>query len=277
MKLFGKELKFNNNKVYHSGDKPTTADINAIKGTYANEHWGFSSPDGNTTEYIRTTRNGIIPYYSGGASALGSPSWPFNEAYANKVHADTVICRAFGNGVTTLMHNNLDGNNKNLGWSGSKFAQLSAKAVYGDSGNVSDIKAKENVREIQTRESLLRRDVQRIINENPDTLDLNTNVTMEDMFKFIKDELQLYQYNYKHEEKYEIEGAFNEKIGFIANEVADSKVGKRFVAEHEGELAYNLNNFVFILAAALQEEIKKREALEMQMNELKLNTPSATV
>lgn len=181
------------------------------------------------------------------------------------LNADSIVVRAFGNGGTTLMHNSLDGNGKNLGWSGSKFNQLSAKAVYGDLGSVSDINAKENIRPIQTKESLLTRSIQEIINENPETLDLDTNITMEEMFNFIKDELQLYQYNYKHEEKYEIEGAFNEKIGFIANEVVDSKVGKRFVAEHEGELAYNLNNFVFILAAALQEEIKKREALETQM------------
>lgn len=32
MKLFGKELKFNNNKVYHAGDKPVAADIKFTDG-----------------------------------------------------------------------------------------------------------------------------------------------------------------------------------------------------------------------------------------------------
>ena len=34
MKFFGKELKFNNNKVYHAGDKPTPAEIGAAASSH---------------------------------------------------------------------------------------------------------------------------------------------------------------------------------------------------------------------------------------------------
>lgn len=163
MKVFGKEFKFNNYKVYHAGDKPTLSEIGAaasshthnyagsssaggaansatvlatartINGTSfngsanittanwgtartltigntgksvngsanvswslseigaiaavsANGYYGLALPDKSTVNWIRTTTNGIIPYQSGGASALGTESWPFNNAYIKIVH-----------------------------------------------------------------------------------------------------------------------------------------------------------------------------------------------
>lgn len=163
MKVFGKEFKFNNYKVYHAGDKPTPSEIGAaasshthnyagsssaggaansatvlatartINGTSfngsanittsnwgtartltigntgksvngsanaswslseigaiaavsANGYYGLALPDKSTVNWIRTTTNGIIPYQSGGASALGTESWPFNNAYIKIVY-----------------------------------------------------------------------------------------------------------------------------------------------------------------------------------------------
>ena len=45
---------------------------------------------------------------------------------------DKVVCRAFGDGTSTLMHNSLDGNNKNLGWSQSRFKQVCSENAYFD-------------------------------------------------------------------------------------------------------------------------------------------------
>lgn len=163
MKVFGKEFKFNNYKIYHAGDKPTPSEIGAaasshthnyagsssaggaansatilatartINGTSfngstnittanwgtartltigntgksvngsgnvswslseigaiaavsANGYYGLALPDKSTVNWIRTTTNGIIPYQSGGASALGTESWPFNNAYIKIVY-----------------------------------------------------------------------------------------------------------------------------------------------------------------------------------------------
>lgn len=51
----------------------------------------MARPDGNTSDWIRTTTAGIIPYQSGGAGAghcgIGTSSWYFSNAYI-----DTVNC-----------------------------------------------------------------------------------------------------------------------------------------------------------------------------------------
>lgn len=187
-----------------------------------------------------------------------------NGAY---VYADTIMVRAFGNGGVTLMHNSLDGNGKNLGWSGSKFNQLAAAAVWADSGNVSDISMKENIRPIATSE--VRAASLEVLNENQETLDTSYDISRPEMFDFIKNKLKLYSYNYIQDDNCEYtKSSFNNKIGFIANEVAEDKVGRTFIGEHEEKLAYNLNNYVFLLTGALQEEIKKRELLEEKVLEL---------
>ena len=57
----------------------------------ANGYYGMARPDGNTSDWIRTTTVGIIPYQSGGAGAghcgIGTSSWYFSNAYI-----DTVNC-----------------------------------------------------------------------------------------------------------------------------------------------------------------------------------------
>ena len=57
----------------------------------ANGYYGMARPDGNTSDWIRTTTVGIIPYQSGGAGGghcgLGTSSWYFSNAYI-----DTVNC-----------------------------------------------------------------------------------------------------------------------------------------------------------------------------------------
>lgn len=54
--------------------------------TSTNGYWGMGNPDGGTSDWIRTTSNGILPYQSGGASSLGTSSWPFSAIYANSIY-----------------------------------------------------------------------------------------------------------------------------------------------------------------------------------------------
>lgn len=56
MKLFGKELKFNNNKVYHAGDKPTPSEIGAAAASHSHSYLPLS---GGTLSG-RLTANGKI-------------------------------------------------------------------------------------------------------------------------------------------------------------------------------------------------------------------------
>ena len=57
-------------------------------GTFAavadsNGYYCIAYPDKSTSNWLRTTQSGIIPYKSGGSSALGTSSWPFNSIHSN--------------------------------------------------------------------------------------------------------------------------------------------------------------------------------------------------
>lgn len=65
-------------------DKPNSG--NFISALNKNGYQGLGSPDGTDTDWIRTTSQGLIPYKSGGASALGTSSWPFKTAYINTIY-----------------------------------------------------------------------------------------------------------------------------------------------------------------------------------------------
>lgn len=60
----------------------------------ANGFYGMARPDGNTSDWIRTTTNGIIPTQSGsrgsGHSALGTDSWYFNVSYIDHMYSTDV-------------------------------------------------------------------------------------------------------------------------------------------------------------------------------------------
>jgi hypothetical protein len=65
---------------------------NVIRAVSANGYWGMARPDSNTSDWIRTTSSGIIPYRSGGRGAghcgLGNSSWYFSSAYIDTVHGN---------------------------------------------------------------------------------------------------------------------------------------------------------------------------------------------
>lgn len=57
-----------------------------LKVEKLNGHFGFALPDKTRSEWMRTTYNGLIPYQQGGASALGTNTWPFNNAWINQLN-----------------------------------------------------------------------------------------------------------------------------------------------------------------------------------------------
>lgn len=58
--------------------------------TFANGFWGMCTPDNNTSAWIRTTSNGIIPYAAGerysGTCSIGTSSWHFGHLYCDLIH-----------------------------------------------------------------------------------------------------------------------------------------------------------------------------------------------
>lgn len=65
--------------------------IGALGAVSANGYWGMAAPDKNTSTWIRTTNQGLLPYQSGsigsGHQDLGTSSWYFANAYIDNVNA----------------------------------------------------------------------------------------------------------------------------------------------------------------------------------------------
>lgn len=207
----------------------------------------------------------------GGITTKGAIYGVNNIALAN----GSLYCGTIGNMMTCdylrFNENILAGdNNKKIHLidTAGNGASVYAGSVWANSGSWSDMSLKENIRRVaNSEEKTANLD---IINENQKTLDTSYDVTRPEMFDFIKDKLLLYLFNYKQlneNDEYE-KSSFDNKIGFIANEISEDRVGKTFVGKQDGKLAYSLNNYVFLLTGALQEEIKRRELLEEKVSKL---------
>lgn len=84
----------------------------------ANGYYGMTRPDGNTSDWIRTTTAGIIPYQSGGAGGghcgIGTSSWYFSNAYIDTVNC--VNTNASGLISTSSEYRSCKGGEVNRDW-----------------------------------------------------------------------------------------------------------------------------------------------------------------
>ena len=104
----------------------------------------------------------------------------------------------------------------------------------------------------------------------------NDEITTADLVEFVKNDLYMATYDYKLDttgmedgEKEQVTSMNNRQIGFIAQDVKDSKVGKYLVTEdNQGILGYETSNWTSIIAGALQHEIRTREAETNELREM---------
>ena len=104
----------------------------------------------------------------------------------------------------------------------------------------------------------------------------NDEITTADLVEFVKNDLYMATYDYKLDtvgmedgEKEQVISMNNRQIGFIAQDVKDSKVGKYLVTEDDqGILGYETSNWTSIIAGALQHEIRTREAETNELREM---------
>lgn len=74
----------------------------AMCSVTANGYEGMGRRDGNTSDWIRTTSSGLIPYASGGSSSsLGTSGWPFSNLWAQQVYGTNTV--QAGNGTYRLV------------------------------------------------------------------------------------------------------------------------------------------------------------------------------
>lgn len=96
-----------------------------------------------------------------------------------------------------------------------------------------------------------------------------SNIIQTPFLDFIKNDFKPATFTYK---TFDIEkkSIANEQLGFIANDFKDTEVGKLFLYDYgeENGLMYSTSGYTTVVAIALQEEIQKREELEMIVGEL---------
>lgn len=232
---------------------------------------GNNNTSSDYGDVFKVDNNGI--YYKGqDLTVVPSHNHKNETLWLSRVNCNTLG----GNGSgTILMQASLDGNGKNLGHSTSKFNQLSAVRVWADGGSItSDKKYKENIiflDENKTSKSL-NSDDSRLLSTTENT----DNLTITDLYNFVKDNLALCEYNYNEEYLGEL---YNKEIpdthlGFIAQDLINTKVEKVMLrTDEENNIGYNLNSYVSVLAGALQKTIDKVEKLEKALMDNNIPIP----
>lgn len=194
--------------------------------------------------------------------ANGNPMYRIGDNNGNGGYA--LICQYLSNGIR-IRYNTVDSNG---------YAMLDLRGSTGSVGSTSDINFKENIKylpeddiktKIQTLSlrsaSLIDTSVEDIIKFNPDTY-VNKNITLEELYNFIKNDMSLCEYNYINDDK--------NNLNVIAQDIADSKIGSLFTEkDDEGNLIFFINqNYLSVIVGALQYEMQKREDLETKVNQL---------
>lgn len=167
----------------------------------------------------------------------------------NKMYIDTLLCNSdgkfWGNAYSSFKPVKESSGTSYLGTDADRWNMLYCKQPPNVS---SDVRTKENIEYIDTN-------LKTCILENQES----TTITLSDMRNFIKEELKIAEYNYIGEDK----TTFN----FIAQDIVNTKVGKKFVTKDtNGYLGYDLGAYLNIVIGAMQEEMRVRDR---EVNELR--------
>lgn len=154
--------------------------------------------------------------------------------------------------------------NRYVGTTAHRWQQLCCVA----SPNVSsDARNKENVKYMY--------DQPEVISEFTDVKE-NDEITTRDLLDFVLNDLHMVTFDYKQSTEGMEEGEIemvtsmnNRQIGFIAQDIENTKVGKYLVTkDKEGILGYESSNWPSIIAGALQQEIRDRQAADKELMDM---------
>ena len=137
-------------------------------------------------------------------------------------------------------------NSRDLGTTAQRWRTLySINAI-----NTSDKNYKENIEYISNNKA-------KDIKEASVKAD---KITYQDMYDFYKD-IEIAKYNYIDQE--------HQEFGFIAQDIANTKVGSEIVIDSDEGYMYSMGSYVSTVAGALKHSINKIDELEKENKELK--------
>lgn len=154
--------------------------------------------------------------------------------------------------------------NRCVGTGAHRWQQLYCVA----SPNVSsDARNKENVKYMYDQPD--------VISEFTDVKE-NDEITTHDLLDFVLNDLHMVTFDYKQSTEGMEEGEIemvtsmnNRQIGFIAQDIENTKVGKYLVTKDQnGILGYESSNWPSIIAGALQQEIRDRQAADEKLMDM---------
>lgn len=250
-------LSLGSSLAYRGSTVLTAGNYSSWCAASSHSHSGYASSSHGHSGYASSSHtHDIISYGSS-----------YVDCYSSSITINSSNLYLTGGNINSNSIQPNSTNSYNLGWSSYRWNQLCARDVYADYCSGSDISIKENVRYIKpTNVSLYSEDAEpeEILNPNSDN-DINLGVSGTDLYEFVKNDLRLCEYNYNDDYIRNgktgevIKTNFDNKIGFVAQDLQDSYVGQLIVGEWEGTLSYNLNNYVSVLGGALQYDIMLRD------------------
>jgi hypothetical protein len=120
-----------------NADKLDNLDSTAfMRAVSDGSYYGMQDPAASTSNWIRTTSSGLIPYSSGGASSLGTSSWPFSNAYINSIYGTLygkLVATSGGAGSTSISYANaaiMVGTVNRSGTAGSYYPGIAFNHMY---------------------------------------------------------------------------------------------------------------------------------------------------
>lgn len=248
------DITINNNKGYRAKDSSGNTVTLAVFNEQDQIRFGWGSWDAHS---VGAYDQGV-EYMGGARTVLRGRDQTFlvcNSGTYNSTGGSAIV---FFNNGTDYVFRPVAPGKTTCGTKAYPWLNIYGNAIT----NLSDRTTKENIKYI-TDTSLCNDDVE---TEN--------NITIQDMYKFVRDDCALATYNYindKHK---------TPKLNFIANDVivnmdgSDNKVGQLIVNPkvddaEGGLLGYDLGNYISVIGGALQGAIRKIETLEEEVKSLK--------
>lgn len=249
--------------VKTSGDSNPDGDGNTYIGYYQSSLGGYGHYFRGLGQFVIDNRYGLS--VTRGNIALSGTGFMMADKIAYNTSGGYVNSSGYQTwGVGCANHFIPTTTTRYLGVSTSRWES----AYLVSSPNVSsDARMKENVKYMYNQPKELC--------EFTDVKD-NDEITTQDLLDFLKNDLYMVTFDYKQNtegmdegEKEQVTSMNNRQIGFIAQDMAETKVGKYLVSkDSEGVLGYESANWTSIIAGALQQEIRTREAEDKKLMDM---------